>query len=104
MHRFQYYVNHQKLEKDKLIGFSTYRSFTERFLKHKTDIKAMDRADQDYFSTTEDGFDYEDDEMDELEANAHYEAFLKEEARKKSKKKNKNKKKNNSDINQDNMD
>ncbi|MCR5788908.1 MAG: hypothetical protein K6G83_03385 [Lachnospiraceae bacterium] len=75
--------------KERLIGFSTYRSFTERFLKHKTDIKAMNRADEDYFSTTEEGFDYEDDEMDELEENAQYETFLKEEAKAEAKAKKK---------------
>ncbi len=66
MHRFAYYRDAQ-YHKKKLIGFDTYRSFTERFIKHKTDIKAMDRADLDLAMTTEDGFDYGDEEMDDEE-------------------------------------
>ena len=63
MHRWGYYTTHQFYKK-KAIGFDTYRSFTERFIKHNTDFKAMDRADQDSYSTTDEGFDYEDDELD----------------------------------------
>ena len=65
MHRWGYYVN-QQLFKKKTIGFSTYRSFKERFIKHNTDLEAMDRADQDYYNATE-GFDFSDDSEDDDE-------------------------------------
>ena len=63
IHSLSYYTN-QQLFKKKTIGFSTYRSFKERFIKHNTDFEAMDRADQDYYNATE-GSDYSDDDEDD---------------------------------------
>ena len=57
MHRLSYYKTQQQFKK-KTIGFSTYRSFKERFIEHNTDFEAMNRADQDYLSA----LDYEDEE------------------------------------------
>ena len=61
MHTWTYYKEQQYFKKN-AISFSTYRSFSERFIKHNTDFKAMDRAARDLYSTTEDGFDYSDDD------------------------------------------
>ncbi len=61
MHRWGYYIE-QQLAKRKAIGFAKYRSFAERFLKHKTDIKAMDRADMDYLSAVGSISDDDDDD------------------------------------------
>lgn len=66
MHRWGYYSTQQSFKRRQL-SMSTYRSFKERFIKHKTDIKAMERAILDTYSTTDEGFDYSDDDFDENE-------------------------------------
>ena len=64
MHRWGYYVTQAQFKK-KTIGFSNYCSFQERFIKHNTDFEAMKRAEQDLYSTSDEGFDYRDDEEDD---------------------------------------